>query len=54
MKRVCLFAQVMDTEAEVAAPEFRMGPVEGATANAVATKAEDFLLPANALVSQIP
>ena len=49
---------MVNTEADVVAPDFHMGPVQGAVqgaaGEAVATKAEDFLLPANALVSQMP
>jgi len=43
--------QVADTEVEIVAPEFRLGPVQGNPADEVATKSESFLLPNKALVS---
>ena len=45
---------MIDTEVEVASPEFRMGPVSDITAGTVTVKTEEFPLPANALVSQSP
>ena len=53
MCKLCDHAQVVDTEVEVEAPEYRMGPVSDITAGTVTVKTESFPLPANALVSQI-
>ena len=55
---LCFHAQVFDTqvkaEAPAESPAFEMGPVANITAGTVTVKTEEFLLPADALVSQSP
>ncbi len=48
---LCVHAQVTNTEVEVVSPELRLGPISNITAGDVTVKTEQFVLPANALVS---